>query len=387
MLRRLWLTELEFFTQYSRKMDQDSPVLFQRRGALALATLNLPKALNALNLEMIQLLSRQLDTWAADDSVACIWIDGSGDKGFCAGGDVVSLYRESSAYGESPRYDYTTDFFAQEYRLDYRIHTYPKPVVVWGGGIVMGGGIGIMAGASHRVVTETTRLAMPEVTIGLFPDVGGSWFLNHMPGRLGLFLGLTGAQFNGSDAVFAGMADRLLPAGSRQATLEHLTALAFTGDTNQNHRLVSDCLKKLETPQEQWPQSVLREHYDVIQQLTDAATLPEVCQAIIGYQGDDPWLQKAAATLAAGSPLTPWVVWEQLRRARHLSLADVFRMELVLAVNLCASGHFREGVRALLIDKDRKPRWQPDSLLAITSEQVDECFSAPWPQNPLRDLA
>ncbi|WP_308366002.1 MULTISPECIES: enoyl-CoA hydratase/isomerase family protein [unclassified Microbulbifer] len=367
-------------------MDQNSPVLFSRRGALAVATLNLPKALNALNLDMIRLLSRQLDDWAADDSVACVWIDGSGDRGFCAGGDVVSLYRESSGYGEAPRYDYTTEFFSCEYRLDHKIHTYTKPVVVWGSGIVMGGGIGIMAGASHRIATDTTRMAMPEVTIGLLPDVGGSWFLNRMPGRLGLFLGLSGAQFNGADALFAGLADRLLPSGDSMATLERLEALPFTASAESDHRLVSDCLKELELPRKERPKSVLWEHYDQIQALTDYASLPEVCRAIAGYKGEDPWLQKAAATLSAGSPLTPWVVWEQLRRGRHLSLAEVFRMELVLAVNLCASGHFREGVRALLIDKDREPRWQPASLEEITPEEVEKCFVSPWAQNPLFDL-
>lgn len=364
----------------------EGPVIFSRRGALATATLNLPKALNALNLEMIERLSQQLDDWAEDDSVAAVWIDGSGDKGFCAGGDVVALYRESAAYGETPDYEFTTGFFSREYRLDYKIHTYTKPIVVWGGGIVMGGGIGIMAGASHRIVTQTTRMAMPEVTIGLFPDVGGSWFLNRMPGRLGLFLGLSGAQFNGADALFAGMADRMLKSDQRQAALEGLAGLDFTADSEVNRALVSDCLKRLQLPPAEQPRSNLRAHYEQIQQLTDYATLPEVCRAITGYKGEDQWLQKAAATLAAGSPLTPWIVWEQLRRGRHLSLAQVFRMELVLAVNLCASGHFREGVRALLIDKDRQPKWWPALLEEIAAEEVERCFEAPWAENPLSDL-
>ncbi|WP_445355620.1 enoyl-CoA hydratase/isomerase family protein [Microbulbifer sp. EKSA008] len=368
-------------------MDQDSPVLFSRRGALAIATLNLPKALNALNSPMIDLLSAQLNRWAEDTEVAAVWIDGSGDKALCAGGDVVALYRESAAYGETPDYGFTTDFFSREYRLDYQIHTYAKPVVVWGGGFVMGGGIGIMAGASHRIVTETTRMAMPEITIGLFPDVGGSWFLNRMPGRLGLFLGLTGAQFNGADALFAGMADRIIGQGQRESVLSALAELSFGENLEANHQLISNCLKSQELPLLERPESALREHYDQIQQLTDFATLPEVCAAISAYQGVDKWLQRAAATLAGGSPLTPWIVWEQLQRARHLSLADIYRMELALAVNLCASGHFKEGVRALLIDKDREPQWQPDSLEQITPAQVESCFEGPWAgEHPLADL-
>ncbi|AOS95798.1 Carnitinyl-CoA dehydratase [Microbulbifer aggregans] len=368
-------------------MDQDPPVLFSRRGALALATLNLPKALNALNLEMIELLDRQLQEWAADDSVACVWIEGSGEKGFCAGGDVVSLYKASNGYGEAPETEYTTEFFSREYRLDYRIHTYSKPVVVWGSGIVMGGGIGIMAGASHRIVTERTRMAMPEVTIGLFPDVGGSWFLNRMPGRLGLFLGLTGAQFNGSDSLFAGLADRMIADNERLATLDSLADLPFSANEGENHRLVSDCLKGLELRLDRQPASNLRAHYDQIQVLTDFASLPEVCDSIISYEGEDEWLNKAAKTLAGGSPLTPWIVWEQLRRGRHQSLAEVFQMELTLAVNLCATGHFREGVRALLIDKDRSPQWQPDSLNGIDWKDVEHCFEPPWQgAHPLADL-
>ncbi|MFA0811746.1 enoyl-CoA hydratase/isomerase family protein [Microbulbifer epialgicus] len=368
-------------------MDQDSPVLFSRRGALAVATLNLPKALNALNLQMIELLSTQLDVWADDDDVAAVWIDGSGDKALCAGGDVVALYQQSTPYGEVPDYRYTTDFFSREYRLDYKIHTYAKPIVVWGGGIVMGGGIGIMAGASHRIVTETTRMAMPEITIGLFPDVGASWFLNRMPGRLGLFLGLTGAQFNGADALFARMADRIIAQDQRELVLQSLSVLDFVADCTANHQLVDDCLKGLELSPLQRPESALREHYDQVQQLTDFSNLPEVCAAVTAYQGVDKWLQRAATTLAGGSPLTPWIVWEQLRRARHLSLADVFRMELNLAVNLCASGHFKEGVRALLIDKDRAPKWLPASLGEINPQQVADCFVSPWNgEQPLADL-
>ncbi|GAA5524863.1 carnitinyl-CoA dehydratase [Microbulbifer aestuariivivens] len=368
-------------------MDKNSPILFSRRGALALVTLNLPRALNALNLDMIKLLDRQLQDWAEDDSVACVWVEGSGDKGLCAGGDVVSLYKGSNAYGEAPRIDYASEFFSHEYRLDYRIHTYAKPIVVWGGGIVMGGGVGIMAGASHRIVTERTRMAMPEVTIGLFPDVGGSWFLNRMPGRIGLFLGLTGAQFNGADALFAGLADRLIADSERHTTLDAIAQLPFCATTDENRRLVSECLKGLELAAELQPLSNLRNHYEQIQALTDFASLPAVCDAIGGYKGDDEWLRRAAQTLAAGSPLTPWIVWEQLRRGRHRSLAEVLRMELILAVNLCASGHFHEGVRALLIDKDRSPRWQPASFREISAEEVERCFVAPWAgAHPLADL-
>ncbi|WP_406828286.1 enoyl-CoA hydratase/isomerase family protein [Microbulbifer sp. ARAS458-1] len=368
-------------------MTQESPVLVERQGALGKLTLNLPKALNALNLDMIDILAAQLDAWEQDESVGCIWIDGAGEKALCAGGDVVALHRESGSYGEQGASRFVQDFFTHEYRLDYRIHTYSKPIVVWGNGIVMGGGIGIMSGASHRIVTESTRMAMPEITIGLFPDVGGSWFLNRMPGRTGLFLGLTGAQFNGTDALYCGMADRLLPSDAKQALIDKLAVLEFAGGDQQDHARVSRAVQSLELGAADHPAPNLREHYDVIQQLTDAATLPEVYRDIVGYSGEDPWLQRAAKTLKAGCPLTAWIVWEQLRRARHMSLAQVLQMELALAMNMCSNGQVKEGVRALLIDKDRNPQWQPAQIDEVTAEQVEACFVEPWEgENPLANL-
>ncbi|WP_295801008.1 enoyl-CoA hydratase/isomerase family protein [uncultured Microbulbifer sp.] len=367
-------------------MTQESPLIVERQGPVGKLTLNLPKAHNALNLDMIDLMAAQLDEWEKDESLACVWIEGAGDKALCAGGDVVALHRESGSYGDNGASQFVQDFFTREYRLDYRIHTYAKPIVVWGSGIVMGGGIGIMSGASHRIVTETTRMAMPEINIGLFPDVGGSWFLNRMPGRTGLFLGLTGAQFNGTDALYCGMADRLLPAAGKDDLLAGLQALDFSADPAQNHVLVSKAIQSRELPAAGQPAPNLRTHYDVIQELTDGATLPEVYEAIAAYSGDDKWLQRASATMRAGCPLTAWIVWEQLHRARHMSLADVLRMELTLAVNMCNNGQVKEGVRALLIDKDRNPQWQPATLGEVTAAEVEACFTAPWKVSPLADL-
>lgn len=374
-------------------MHQETPVLIQRRGpancGLGTIMLNMPKALNALNLEMIQLILQQLDDWARDDSIAAVWIEGCGEN-FCAGGDVVALHRSASSYGEVRSSKFIADFFSCEYRLDYRIHSYPKPIVVWGTGFVFGGGLGILVGASHRIVTETTRMAMPEITIGLFPDVGGSWFLNRMPGRLGLFLGLSGAHFNGADAIYAGVADRLLPNTAKEQLLDQLAQLPFVNGSDslqQNNALISRFLKTFALPATQLPASKLRQHFDTIQTITDYPTLEEVYCALTSYKDGDPWLQRAAKTLAAGSPLTARIVWEQLQRGKYLSLVEVFQMELALALNLCASGQVKEGVRALLIDKDRKPLWQPASLEEITTEKVEQYFAAAWPStNPLADL-
>lgn len=213
-----------------------APVLFEERAAangmrFGIATLNSPQTLNGLSLEMVELLAARLDAWARDPGVALVVLQGAGEKAFCAGGDLHGLYRSMTENaGKGPWANaYARRFFELEYRLDYRIHTYPKPVLCWGHGIVMGGGIGLMMGASHRVVSEASRMAMPEVSIGLFPDVGGSWLLNRMPGRIGMFLALTGAQLNTADAFFAGMADFRLDHADWPKLLESLQDQPWAG--------------------------------------------------------------------------------------------------------------------------------------------------------------
>src|SRR6218665_970439 len=188
------------------------------------ATLNAPASLNALTLPMVDALHTQLQAWAADPQVAGVVLDGSGDKAFCAGGDVVGLYHAMRAAGPGRVPADAAAFFEREYRLDHPIHTHPQPPPWWGHGIVMGGGIGLMAGASHRVVTPRSRLAMPEITLGLYPDVGGSWFLPRLPGRTGLFLALTGAPLNAADALWAGLADHAARAEDRGTLLEAIGA-------------------------------------------------------------------------------------------------------------------------------------------------------------------
>ena len=182
--------------------------------SVGVATLNAPAALNALSLSMVRALTPMLRQWAYDNAIVGVVLQGAGEKAFCAGGDLRELYESLRANPGEPS-DYARGFFAEEYQLDYLIHTFDKPILCWGHGIVMGGGIGLMSGASHRVVTSQSRLAMPEITVGLYPDVGGSWLLRRMPGRLGLFLALTGASRNASDALFCGRAYRDLSAGAR----------------------------------------------------------------------------------------------------------------------------------------------------------------------------
>lgn len=357
---------------------------------IAFAQLNTEKSLNALNLEMIRLLAPQLEVWAAEPDIACVVLHGAGEKAFCAGGDVRSLYQAMVEHpGALPNLP-NLAFFSEEYRLDYAIHRYPKPLLVWGSGIIMGGGLGLFAGASHRVVTETARIAMPEISIGLFPDVGGSYFLPRMPGRMGLFLALTGAALNGHDALVAGLATHAVLAAERDALFTALTTLDWQADADANHALLSHCLAGFaERAMAALPASNLSLHAGSIEALTAGRTLSEVHAAITGYVGDAVWLKRAAATLAAGSPTTMGLVWALTERAADLSLAEVFRLELIVALQCSAHADFVEGVRALLIDKDNAPKWTPARLSELTPAHVSGHFKAPgWPQgaHPLADL-
>src|SRR5690606_15892346 len=249
----------------------DQPVLFDTLTTASghrfgRATLNTPASLNALSLAMVDLLDPQLAAWAADPQIAGVLLDAAGDKPFCAGGDVVALAREilalhSQQPGAVPQA--AADFFEREYRLDHRIHRYPKPLLVWGHGIVMGGGIGLMAGASHRVATPKTRLAMPEIGIGLYPDVGGSWLLSRLPGKSGAFLALTAASINAADALFAGLADFLVPHEQHGALLQAIAGASWQGHAETDSAQLSHLLERLGqgTPM---PDSPLRTHLDRI---------------------------------------------------------------------------------------------------------------------------
>lgn len=361
-----------------------APVLFREVTAangkrIGFAQLNAEKSLNALNLAMIRLLDPQLQAWQADPEITCVVLYGVGEKSFCAGGDVRSLYQAVIDHQGPPPNAANLAFFSEEYALDLRIHQYPKPLLVWGSGIVMGGGLGLMAGASHRVVTETSRVAMPEITIGLFPDVGGSWFLSRLPGRTGLFLALSGASINGHDLLVAELADHFVMAADRDAIFAALEDVSWSEDAKANRQQLGVMLEDYAASAvAQRPASNLLKHAHTIESLCAGDDLASVHAAICGYGGDDTWLQRAAKTLHAGSPTTAALIWELRKRARTLSLPEVFRLELTVALQCCAHPDFAEGVRALLIDKDNAPRWTPATLAEITPQWIAGHFVAPW---------
>ncbi|MBS9404139.1 enoyl-CoA hydratase/isomerase family protein [Halomonas sp. TRM85114] len=354
---------------------------------IGVAMLNAPKSLNALSLEMIGQLEARLNDWAADPGIVAIWLEGAGDKAFCAGGDVVALYRsliESRETGAA----FAERYFADEYRLDYQIHTFSKPILVWGDGIVMGGGLGLLAGGFQRLVSETTRIAMPEITIGLYPDIGASWFLGRMPPGVGAYLGLTGAQLNPRDALDLGLADRFIPRERREALLDAL-ADADYGDRSQSalRAAVQEVLDHQEDRRE-IPHGQVWPHLDHLQALVGRVDAATAVRRILDDRTEDRWLAANRARLEAGCPLSAHLVWCMLERHAHTSLAEAFRDELNLSVQCCRLGDFAEGVRALLVEKDKAPRWSHVDAASVPEADLDALLAPLWSEttHPLRAL-
>ncbi|CAM3734935.1 putative enoyl-CoA hydratase echA8 [compost metagenome] len=353
---------------------------------IGVATLNAPQTLNALSLPMIEVLDEQLKAWADDPDIVCVLLRGEGAKAFCAGGEVRSLAQACRDHpGRVP--PLAAQFFAAEYRFDYRLHTYPKPLICWGHGHVLGGGMGLLQGANVRVVTPSSRLAMPEISIGLYPDVGGSWFLSRLPGKLGLFLGLTGAPINATDALDLGLADRLLGESQQEELLDDLLQLNWQEQTALQ---LNSLLKaqqhgaQTERPEAQWLPR--RQQIDALLDVADPVCAWRAIAQLRNHA--DPLLAKAAQTMLEGSPLTAHLVWQQIQRARHLSLAQVFQMEYTMSLNCCQHPEFSEGVRARLIDKDQKPRWHWADIAQVPTAVVQAHFSKAWEgRHPLADLA
>ena len=334
-------------------------------------TLDAPKSLNALSLEMIDAIQAQIGAWAEDAEIVALWLEGAGDKAFCAGGDVVALYR-AIAEGHTGRDPEAADGAVARY-------------FTHGDGIVMGGGMGLLAGASHRVVTPRSQLAMPEITIGLYPDVGASWFLNRMPGASGTFLGLTGARLNATDALFVGLADRLIAAERRDAVIDDL----LNADWSQPRPALERVLRThAEASRDLAPPAEVAPRQEAIAALTDADCDEDLIAAIIAASdSDDAWIARAARSLAAGSPLSARLILRQLARCRRVSLAEALRSELDLSLACATHGDIAEGVRALLIDKDHAPAWR-HTHGAVPAADLEACLAPAWPRqsHPLREL-
>ena len=355
-------------------------ILFEVRNQIGFITLNRPQALNTLTYDMVRLLTTQLRSWATDPSVQGVVVRGAGDRAFCAGGDVRAIYASHHSEENS-----NEPFFAEEYQLDYFIHRYPKPYIALMDGIVMGGGMGIAQGARLRIVTERTRLAMPETAIGLFLDVGASWFLSRLPGQLGVYLGMTGETLRAPDCLYCGLADIYLAPIDLAELDATLAAIDWTTVRNRDlAAIVSGSGKiQLADPPLQKLRLAIDQHF----------AWPSVRAIVQSLQKEQrveyaEWAQRILTVLAKRSPRMLGVTLRQINHARSLSLADCFRMELNLIHQVFRHGEFIEGIRALLVDKDNAPQWTPASVDRLSDEMVAAFFVPAWeaPKHPLADL-
>ena len=327
-------------------------ILFDVSDGLALVTLNRPAALNALTLGMIRAFHAKLDAWATDASVRLVAVRGAGEKGFCAGGDIRALY---DGRGTA----ITADFFREEYRLNHAIFHYPKPYVALMGGIAMGGGVGVSVHARHRVVCEATVFAMPETGIGLFTDVGGSYFLPRMPGKLGVYLALTGARLRAADCLYGGIADAFVPTGRH----EELIAVSRSGD-------IQPALRRFAGDAGAAPMAA---HRATIDRCFAGGTVEAIVSAL-EREGTE-WAAAALRVMAGKSPTSQKIALRQIRLGASLGFDDCMRMEYRLSQHLMAAHDFFEGVRAVVIDKDQAPRWRPARLEEVSDAAVEEYFA------------
>jgi enoyl-CoA hydratase len=336
-------------------MSDQQDVLFDREGKLAIITLNRPKSLNALTLPMVRAIARALAEWAEDESVGAVLMRGAGERAFGAGGDIIAIHNAAKAHEAMPFI-----FFREEYELNLGIADYPKPIVAAMHGIVMGGGVGLSAHASHRIVSESSAIAMPEVGIGFLPDVGGTYLLSRAPGELGTHFALTGGRFGAADALSMNFADVFAP----QASLETLPALLRDCATAQE---VDAALAKIAAPAGPAPLEAERGWID-------AAYAADSVEQIVKNLAarPEPAAAKALEAITRNSPTSLKITLRALRLARSFGrLKPCLDLEFVLAAHCMSSPDFFEGVRAAVIDKDRNPRWSPATL-----EETDESIVA-----------
>lgn len=359
-------------------------VLTSIQNQIGFITLDRPKALNSLSLAMIRTITATLLAWRDDQNVRAVFIQGSTEKAFCAGGDIRFFYDVGTA---TPKGDSALleDFFTEEYALNHLIHFYPKPYVALLNGVVMGGGMGIaQAGLACRlrIVTERTKMAMPEVNIGLFPDVGGGYFLARTPGEIGSYLGLTGEIINAADAIYADLADVFIPTAELPA-LMHLLSTSNASD-------IRVAIREFALPfaeQANAANSKLAQNRASIDRHFQGSNAKNIAKSLASDSSE--FAQSTSAVMQKRSPLLVAVTLEQLRRGAGMSVAECLRMERTMVRHCFKHGEVLEGVRALVVDKDNAPQWSPSSLADVDAELVASFFEEVWPEyaHPLRHLS
>ena len=330
------------------------------QGRLGVITLNRPKALNALNLAMVERLETVLTDWSDDPAVDAVLIRSGSDRAFCAGGDVRSI---GILPAPADRMALGRTFFGTEYRVNHQINVFPKPFIALINGVVMGGGLGVSMHGSHRIVSETIRMAMPETVLGLFPDVGGTWFLNRCPGVIGRYIALAGPHLGAGDALAAGLATHHVPFARFD---DLVTELANAGALD--HAAVDRVIAGHAGAE---PQGSLDGRRDDIERLFGADDLDTVIARVAAAACEAEWVAEAASVLRRASPTSLRATWRRMVEGRGQSIERILRDDYRMAVRLVGGHDFAEGVRAILVDKDNAPNWSPPTLAAVTDGEID----------------
>ncbi|WP_157581098.1 enoyl-CoA hydratase/isomerase family protein [Spongiibacter tropicus] len=379
------------FSVVDQRMQVDYSLCLQRLalpagGYLARLTLNAPAKLNAIGPEMAERLLHTLIVLRDDAEAVAVFIDGAGDRGFCGGADVLRMLESALANPGGAAIE-AEALLRCEYMAAYLIHTFPKPVICWADGRVRGAGLGLMAGASHRIVTERSQLSVSEASIGLIPTAGASWYLGQMPGHTGLFAALTGVELGPADALYSGLADYCWDSQSKESLLNSLLELSWEEDPEANSELLTDCLTDWEVEQGVSLQDApLKAHRPWIDKHCERRCVRALKAALERDARRNDWLALALDGANRGAASALKLIVRQFADSRGLGLADVFRLEMVLAANRLRDPEFAEGVRARFKDRDECPNWCYRCVDEVPDEETNALFVPPWDRHPLADL-
>lgn len=349
-------------------MSEHQDIIFTELSNLGLVTLNRPKALNALTHDMVITLYEQLIAWEREPDIKAVMVQGAGEKAFCAGGDIRNIY--------DAQHDpdlLIKGFFWDEYRLNHRIFYYQQPYIALLDGITMGGGVGISVHGSHRIATERFVFAMPETSIGFFPDVGGSYFLPRCPGEMGTYLGLTGERIKTADAIYLGLVNHFVPSDKMPDLID---AIATSNLGNVAPEIISQMIETASVPGGDPPLAAHRNDIDYCFQFD---SVEEILIAL--RQRKNEWCEKTAELLLTKSPTSLKVTLQQLRNGRNLNLDQCLQMEYRMVMRFLQNHDLYEGIRAIIVEKDQKPKWEPNQLRDVTKEMVAAYFA------PLENMA
>lgn len=363
---------------------------------IGVMTLNSAKTMNAVDLNMVNLIDDVLARWQADDGIVAMIMHGAGDKAFSAGGDIRQLYNSMQVEGDE-HLKYADAFFTGEYSKNYRVHRFGKPLIAWGHGFVMGGGLGLFIGASHRVGTETLKLAWPEIRIGLFPDVAGSYYLSRLPFPLGHWMALTGSQMNAIDCKKAGLINYCVANNKLDHLIDQLLHQPWQNNKAMNNQYVRQLLTQFEQQSDaeqsrsSFPESMLEGNEEQIKQLfsgmPDQAFTPFadnkqalkwVAERINKIDSDNVWFNQGRDNFNSGCPATAHLIMRQLQLGKNMTLKEVVKWELILAMQSVRHPDFSEGIRAMVVDKDFKPNWQHGSVADVPEDWMEGLLTPLW---------